>query len=76
MIKMRQPVTISHKIHPARQQRSSLAQLTVIKYCIASNRRLIIGTLNVDALYDKIKFEFPEAKISKGKNCVLIERGD
>lgn len=71
---MRQPVTISHKLHPARQQGKSLAGTVIIKYCIASNQRLIIGTTNVDVLYNKIKFEYPEAKLSKGKNCVIIEK--
>lgn len=71
---MRQPITISHQDHPARRQGKSLAGMAVVKYCIASNRSLIIGTANVDALYDKIKFEYPDAKIRKGKNCVLVEK--
>lgn len=71
---MKQPIAISHKLHPARQQCMSLSTANCIKYCIASNQSLIIGTSNVDALYDKVKFEFPEAKISKGKNCILLEK--
>lgn len=73
---MRQPITISHKLHPARQQGKSLAGMAVVKYCIAPNRRLIIGTASVDALYDKIKFEYPEAKLSKHENYVLVEAGE
>lgn len=71
---MRQPITISHKLHPARQQNKSLAQSHVIKWCLASNKSLAIGTTNVDALYDKIKFEYPEAKLSKHEGYVLVEK--
>lgn len=71
---MRQPITISHQLHPARQQGKSLAQLAFIKYCLATNNSLAIGTANVDALYDKIKFEYPEAKISKCNGYVLVEK--
>jgi hypothetical protein len=73
---MKQPITISHKLHPARQQGNSLAQMAIIKYCIASNRKLVIGTSNVDALYERIKFEYPEAKLSKHDGYVLVERGE
>ena len=66
--------TISHWGQPARQQGRSLIQMTVIKYCLASNKRLAIGTNNIDALYDKIKFEYPEAKLSKHKGYVLVKK--
>jgi hypothetical protein len=72
---MRQPITISHKLYPARQQGKSLATAGFIKFCIATNKSLAIGTANVDALYDKIKFEYPEAKISKYDSYVLVEAG-
>lgn len=71
---MRQPITISHKLHPARQQGMSLARIAAIRYALATNKTLILGTFNVDALYDKIKFEFPEAKISKRNGYVLLEK--
>lgn len=71
---MRQPITISHKLHPARQRNMALTTVCAIKYCLATNKSLAIGTANVDALYDKIKFEYPEAKISKYKGYVLVER--
>lgn len=71
---MRQPITISHQLHPARQQGKSLAGITVIKYCVATNKRLYIGAANVDTLYDKIKFEYPEAKLSKHEGYVLVEK--
>lgn len=67
-------LSISHKLHPARQQGKSLSGLALIKYCMASNRRLVIGTNDVDALYDRIKELYPEANLSKGKHCVVVER--
>lgn len=73
---MRQPITISHKLHPARQQGKSLATVTAIKYALVTNKSLAIGTANVDALYDKIKFEYPEAKLSKHDGYVLVEKED
>lgn len=72
---MRQPITISHKLHPARQSLALAAHGSVIiKYCLATNKSLAIGTSNVDELYDKIKFEHPEAKLSKRDGYVLVER--
>lgn len=73
---MRQPITISHKLHPARQQAKSLAGMAVVKFCLATNKSLAIGTNDVDALYNKIKFEYPEAKLSKHNGYVLVERED
>lgn len=72
---MRQPITISHKQHPARYGKS-LAAMVLIKYCIASNKKLMIGTANVDALYERIKFEYPEAKLSKHDGYVLLEKDE
>lgn len=71
---MRQPITISHKLHPARQQSKSLATMHLIKWCLASDKSLAIDTSDVDALYDTIKFEYPEAKLSKHDNYVLVEK--
>lgn len=67
-------LSISNKLHPARQQGMSLSTASRIKFCIATNKSLAIGTGNVDALYDKIKFEFPKAKISKRNGYVLLEK--
>lgn len=67
-------LNISHKLHPARQQDKSLAGMAVVKFCIATNKSLAIGTTNVDELYDKIKFEYPEAKLKKCEGYVLIEK--
>lgn len=69
-------LSISHKLHSARKQGKSLAGMAVVKYCLANNKNLIIGTNDVDALYDKIKFEYPEAKLSKGNNCVIIGKNE
>lgn len=66
-------LNISHKQHPARRER--LTGLSSIKYCLAANKSLAIGTSNVGALYDKIKFEYPDAKISKHDGYVLVEAG-
>lgn len=70
---MRQPITISHKLHPARRER--LTGLNSIKYCLAANNSLRIGSSNVDALYDRIKELYPEAKLSKHEDYVLVEAG-
>lgn len=72
---MRQPITISHKLHPSRQGKS-LAGMAVVKHCLASNRSLVIGTNDVDTLYDRIKLEYPEVKLSKGKDCVIVGKGE
>lgn len=72
---MRQPITISHKLHPARQQGKSLAGIIVVKYVLASGKSLMIGTANVDACYDRIKELYPEAKLSKHEGYVLVEAG-
>jgi hypothetical protein len=45
-----------------------------IKFCLASNKSLAIGTANVDACYDKIKADYPEAKLSKHSGYVLVEK--
>lgn len=57
-------MTISHQLHPARQSGKSLAGLALIKYCLATNRSMMIGSNDVDALYNRIKLEYPEAKLS------------
>lgn len=65
-------MSISHKLHPAR--REQLTGLNSIRYCLAANSSLRIGTSNVDALHDKIKLLYPEAKLTKGKDYVLVEK--
>lgn len=64
---------ISHKLHPARQEGKSLAGLLAIRYCIAANKRLYIGTANVDLLHDKVKLLYPDAKLTKGDGYLLVE---
>lgn len=71
---MRQPITISHNLHPARQQGKSLAGMIAVKYALAAGKKLMIGTANVDVCYERIKELYPEAKISKHKGYVLVEK--
>lgn len=66
-------MSISHKLHPARQQGKSLSLEHTVKFCLATNKKLAIGTSNVDATYARLKLEFADAKISKFKNYVLVE---
>jgi len=67
-------ISISHSHHPARREGKSLAGLLVIKYALASNQSLLIGSSNVNALYDKIKSLYPDANLKKLPNGVLVER--
>jgi hypothetical protein len=67
-------LSISHKLHPARQQGKSLALVHSVRFCLATNKSLAIGTANVDATYDRLKLEYPEAKLSKHKGYVLVEK--
>lgn len=57
----------------ARRQGKSLAGLAIIKYCLATDKSLAIGTADVDGLYNRIKFEYPKANLSKHKGYVLVE---
>lgn len=70
----RQPMSISHKQHPARRER--LTGLNSIRYCLAANSSLVIGTSNVDALYNRIKSLYPEARLSKGNGFVKVEKAE
>lgn len=67
-------LSISHQHHPARREGKSLASVHVIKFCLATGKSLAIGTSNVDACYDKLKGEYPEAKLSKHSGYVLVEK--
>jgi hypothetical protein len=51
----------------------SLAGLMSIKYCLAANKKLAIGTVNVDALYSQVKLLYPEAKLTKYEGYLLVE---
>lgn len=57
----------------SRREGKSLAALFVIKYALASGKVLIIGTNNVDNLFNKIKELYPEAKLTKTSHGVKIE---
>lgn len=71
---MTRKISISHQRHPARQQGKSIARLTVIKYCLAANKKLAIGTTNVDALYVQVRLMYPEVKLTKCNGYLLVEQ--
>jgi hypothetical protein len=52
----------------------SLATMESIKYVMATGKSLAIGTANVDALHDRIKQEYPNAKLTKQNGYVLVEK--
>jgi len=52
----------------------SLVGLMSIKYCLATNKKLAIGTANVDALHDQVKLLYPDAKLTKFEGYLLVER--
>lgn len=66
-------LSISHQHHPARQGGKTLAGLQSIKYCLAANKKLAIGTANVDALHDQVRLMYPEAKLTKMNGYLLVE---
>lgn len=59
-------------LHSRRSTRS-LSSLMVIKYCLATNKKLAIGTSNMDALYSQVKLMYPEAKLTKMSGYLLVE---
>ena len=66
-------MSISHKLHPARREGKYFAGLAVIKYCLAANKKLAIGSSDVDALYDRVRLLHPEAKLTKHNGYLLVE---
>lgn len=68
-------LSIGHKQHPARHGKS-LSGLAVVRYAIASGHKLMIGSDNVDALYERIKQLYPDARVSKHKDYVTVEKSD
>lgn len=58
----------------ARRQGKSEAGMMLIGFCIEQNKPLTIGTVNPDALYDKIIAKHPEAKLIKGEGYITIEK--
>jgi hypothetical protein len=67
---MTREMSISHQLHPARREGQLFYN---IKYCLAANKKLAIGTLNVDALYSQVKMLYPEAKLTKCEGYLLVE---
>lgn len=57
-----------------RRQGKSLAGLHTIRYCLAANKSLAIGTANVDALALQVKEMFPNAKLTKKDGYLLVEK--
>ena len=58
----------------SRKQGKSQAGLFLIGMFIAQNRELSIGTADVEGLYKRIKDVYPDAKLSKHKGYVLVEK--
>lgn len=58
---------------PNQRRGKSLAGLMAIKYCLAVNKSLAIGTANVDNLFDQVRLLFPEAKLTKKIGYLLVE---
>ena len=50
--------------------------LKLVGMFIAANKQLMLGSSDVDALRDRIKAEYPDAKLRKEKGYVLIEGKD
>ena len=50
------------------------SNLKLIGMFIAANKQLMLGSSDVDGLHDRIKAEYPNAKLSKHKGYVMIER--
>ena len=48
--------------------------LKLVGMFIAANKTLMLGSNDVDRLHDRIKAEYPNAKLSKHKGYVTIER--
>lgn len=61
-------ISISHKLHPLRMGKS-LAGYAGIAYCLAANKKLAIGSSDIEALYAKMKLMYPDAKLTK---CDLL----
>lgn len=47
--------------------------LKLVGMFIAANKQLMLGSNDVDGLHDRIKAEYPNAKLSKHKGYVTIE---
>ncbi len=60
-------------LNDGQRRGKSLAGLIVIKFCLAANKRLAIGTSNVDALYERVKELYPEVKLTKLEGYLLVE---
>ena len=59
---------------PNLRKGKSLVLESIIKLALARHSKLIIGTSNVDNMYNGVKLMFPDAKVSKGEFCVIVEK--
>jgi len=50
--------------------------LKLVGMFIAANKQLMLGSSDVDTLHDRIKAEYPDAKLRKEEGYVLIEGKD
>lgn len=48
--------------------------LKLVGMFIEQNKELYLGSNDVDTLADRIKAEYPDAKLSKHKGYVLVEK--
>jgi len=61
-------------IKDSMQKGKTLAGLKLVGMFIQSNKELYLGSNNVDALADRIKEMYPDAKLSKHNGYVLVEK--
>lgn len=59
---------------PAQRRGKSLLTLHMVDYCIKTGRSMAIGTSDVDALYDRLRQQFPGVDLSKdhAKSFVVV----
>ena len=51
----------------------SLALVMAVRLALKRHGRVTIGTHNVDTMYKCLTEHYPNAKITKGKFCVMVE---
>ena len=58
----------------ARREGKSIAGLKLVGMFIEQNKELYLGSNDVDALAERIKVVYPEAKLSKHKGYLVVEK--
>jgi hypothetical protein len=61
---------------PARRQGKSDMNLKLVGMFIEQNKELYLGSNDVNSLHDRIKAAYPDAKLSKHKGYVLVEKSE